>query len=216
MAWHLFQRNTQLYSLIVGFVALLLVVFWIFKIRNIQRIRSDIVQLEAKLSKGQELWRNYPPLTAREKEDLQKAQERLLRMLPKEKDIPSALQDVSRVARDYNLTNFSLSTGDGAASAPAGQSPVPSGSAPQVVVPQAAAAVSPQVPESSGAIDSFPVKVTFAGDYREIAYFLEALQKVPRLITVQSLRLQRALPLVTAEIVLYGYYQKGSLPVQAR
>jgi len=216
MAWHGFQKNPQLYGLIVGFVALFLVVFWIFKIRNIQRIRGDIVQLEAKLSKGQEIWRNFPPLAPREREELQRAQARLFRMLPKEKDIPSVLQEVSRVAREYELANLSLSTGDGAASPPAGQLPVPAGGAPQVVVPQPAAAVSPGVPESSGAIDSFPIKVTFAGDYRDIAYFLEALQKTPRLMTLQSLRLQRALPLVTAEVVLYGYYQKGNLPVQAR
>ena len=216
MAWHAFQRNSRLYSLTVGLVALLLVVFWIFKIRNIQRIRSDIVQLEAKLSKGQEVWNSSPPLNPKEREGLQRAQERLFRMLPKEKDVPSLLQEVSRVAREYELANLSLSTGDGAASPATGQSPAPAGSAPQVVAPQPASPVSPKAPEDSGAIDSFPVKVAFAGDYQDIAYFLEALQKTPRLMTLQSLRLQRALPQVTAEVVLYGYYQKGSLPVQSR
>lgn len=218
MIWSvIIKRKGQFFYLVIGFIALVLVVSWVLKIRNIQRIKGDIVQLETKLSKGQEVWRNFPPLTPREREDLQKAQERLLRMLPKEKDVPSVLQDVSRVARDYNLDNLSLSTGDGAKPPSAGQSPAPVSVTPQVVVvPQPVPATAPKAPESSANIDSFPIKVSFAGEYQEIAYFLEALQKIPRLMTIQSLQLQRALPLVMAEVALNAYYQKGDLAVKVK
>lgn len=205
--------SRQYFSFVAGFIALILVIFWVFKIRNIQRLRGDIVQVEIKLSKGQELWRNSPPLTPGEKKNLQKAQERLFRMLPKERDVPSVLQDVSRVARDYNLDNLSLSTSDGAKPPSAGQSPTPVSRAPQAVVTQAVPAVSPAAAGSSGPIDSFAVKVTFAVDYQEVARFLEALQKMPRPMTIQSLQLQRGVPLIVAEVVLNSYYQRGDLPV---
>ena len=212
MIWHAPKMSGQFFGITVGLIAVTVLVFWVFKIRNIQRLRGDIVQMEIKLSKGQEVWRNSPPLTPREKENLQKAQERLFRMLPKEKDVPSLLQEVSRVARDYNLANLSLSTGDGATPPSPGQSPTPVSVSPQTAVVQSAPPPPPVVGAGSGAMDSFTIKVTFGADYREIASFLEGLQKSPRLVTVQSLQMQRALPLVMAEVALNAYYQKGDLP----
>lgn len=210
MAWHVPKTSRQLFSFIVGSIAVILVVFWVFKILNVQRLRGEIVQSEAKLGKGQALWKSFPPLTPREKTELQKAQEQLFRMLPKEKDVPSVLQEISRVARDYNLTNLSLKTGDGAHPATA-QSPVPVSGAPQAVVTQAVPAVSPAVAGGSGPIDSFAIKVTFAADYQEIAHFLAALPKIPRLVTIQSVQLQRGIPLIGAELVVNAYYLKGNL-----
>ena len=211
MDWPSFKINRQFFRLMVGLIALILAVFWVFKLRNIQHMRSDIVQLEIKLSKGQEIWRNSPPLSPKEKGDLQRAQERLFRTLPKEKDVPAVLQEVSRVAREYNLTNLSLNTSGGAPSPIAGQPPTPVAVAPQATVSQPAPSAVANAPEGSEAIGSFPVKLTFAGEYREIAYFLEALQKIPRVITIQSLQLQRGMPLVMAEVVMFAYYQKKEL-----
>lgn len=203
----------QIAIMVAGLVTLGLLVFWGLKIRSIQQIKADIVQMETKLSKGQEIWKGSPPLTPKEKEDLKKSQERLFRMLPKEKDVPSLLQEVSRVARQYDISNLSLSTGDEAAPPAAGSSPAPAAVAPQVVS-QPTTPILPNAPESSGNIDKFSVKLTFAGDYREIAYFLEALQKIPRITTIQSLQLQRSVPLVLAEIILHAYYQKGDASVK--
>ena len=215
MNWPGFKNSPRSFSLVIWVVALILVVFWVFKIRNIQRLRVEVVQLETKLRKGQELWKNYPPLTPEERRDLQKAQERLFRILPRDKDIPPVLEEISRLAWEYNLSDISFNTGDRATSPRTGQPPA-SAASQVAVVPQPTPAVSPNVPESSGPIASFPLKVAFAGDYREIAYFLEALQKVPRLMTIQSLRLQRGIPLVVADVVLKAYYQRGDLSVKAR
>lgn len=216
MNWGSLKINRRSINLIAGFIVLILVVIWILKIRNIQRIRNDIVQLETKLSKGQDLWKNFPPLSPKEKVDLQKTQERLFRALPKEKDVPSVLQEVSRVAREYDLSNLSVSTAGGAAPPTASQSPTPVSGSPQPVVPQPAPSAITQAPESSEAIDFFPIKLTFSGDYREIAYFLESLQKIPRVVTIQSLQLQRGVPLAVTEVVLKAYYQKGGFSVKAR
>ena len=213
MDWPNVKITPQIAIMIIGLVTLGLLVFWSLKIRSMQRIKADIVQMETKLSKGQEIWKDSPPLTPKEKEDLKKAQERLFRMLPKEKDVPSLLQEVSRVARQYDISNLSLSTGDEATPPTAGQPPTPVSVAPQVVT-QPTTPVLQKAPESSGNIDKFSVKLTFAGDYREIAYFLEALQKIPRITTIQSLQLQRGVPLVLAEIVLNAYYQKGQASVK--
>src|SRR3989304_5612930 len=136
MDWPSFKINRQFLRLMVGLIALILAVFWVFKLRNIQRMRSDIVQIEIKLSKGQEIWKNSPPLSPKEKGDLQRAQERLFRALPKEKDVPAVLQEVSRVAREHNLANISLNTSGGAPSPIAGQHPTPVAAAPQATVPQ--------------------------------------------------------------------------------
>ncbi len=216
MIWVVPKMGRRSFGFLAGFIALTLIVFWIFKIRNIQRLRGDIVQLEVKLGKGQELWKSSPPLTVREKEELRKAQERLLLMLPKEKDVPSVLQEVSRVARDYTLANLSLSTGDGAVPSSTAPPSAPASGAPQTALAQSVPQVPAAAAGSPGPINSFTVKVTFAGDYQEIAIFLEALQKSPRLMTIQSLQLQRGIPLIVAEVVLNAYYLKGSLPVKLK
>lgn len=208
------KMSRQLIALVAGLAALVLLVFWVFKIHAIRRLRSEILQVEGRLRKGQELWRSSPPLSPREREGLQKAQERLLRMLPKEKDVPSVLQEISRVAQDYNLTNLSLTTVE--AAAPSTAAPPPAPGAPQAVVVQPAPAASPAVAGSPGPIDFFSIKLTFAGDYREIASFLEGLPGIPRLVTIQSLQLQRALPQVVAEVVLNAYYLKGDLSTRVK
>lgn len=216
MAWRGLKHAPQYFSVVIGLAAVILAIFWLLKLLNIQRLKAEIVQLEAKMGKGQEVWRDYPPLTQEERKDLQRARERLIRTLPRDKDIPSLLQEISRLAREYNLANVSFNTGEGASALGAGQAPAPTSGSPQVVAPQPTPPVSPAAPESSGPIASFPLKVAFAGDYREIAYFLEALQRLPRLVTIQSLQLQRSLPLVAAEVILQAYYQKGSLSVTGK
>ena len=214
--WGIPKMSRRFLAPVAGLVALLLLGFWVFKIRGIQRLRSEILEVEGKLSKGQEMWRSSPPLSPGERGELQKAQERLLRALPKEKDVPPVLQDISRVAQDYNLSNLSLTTKETAAASSPAPPPAPGGGTSQAVVVQPVPAASPAAPGSPGPIDSFSIKLTFAGDYREIAPFLEALQGIPRLVTIQSLQLQRALPQVVAEVVLNAYYLKGDLSTRVK
>ena len=216
MMWGMPKMSRRFLAPVAGLVALLLLGFWVFKIRGIQRLRSEILQVEGKLSKGQEMWRSSPPLSPGERDQLQKAQERLLRALPKEKDVPPVLQDISRVAQDYNLSNLSLTTKETAAASSPAPPPAPGGGTSQAVVVQPVPAASPAAPGSPGPIDSFSIKLTFAGDYREIAPFLEALQGIPRLVTIQSLQLQRALPQVVVEVVLNAYYLKGDLSTRVK
>ena len=216
MMWGIPKMSRRFLAPVAGLVALLLLGFWVFKIRAIQRLRSEILEVEGKLSKGQEMWRSSPPLSPGERDQLQKAQERLLRALPKEKDVPPVLQDISRVAQDYNLSNLSLTTKETAAASSPAPPPALGGGTSQAVVVQPVPAASPAAPGSPGPIDSFSIKLTFAGDYREIAPFLEALQGIPRLVTIQSLQLQRALPQVVVEVVLNAYYLKGDLSTRVK
>jgi Tfp pilus assembly protein PilO len=208
------QMVRQHLPVVVGIAALALVGYWAVKIRAIQRLRGEIRQVEVKLSQGQQAWKGSPPLSAKEREELQAAQQRLVKLLPKEKDVPAALQDISRVARDYNLANLALATVESAAAA--GPPRPPGDGASQAVVVQPAPAAAPAAAGSPGPIDSFSIKLSFAGDYREIASFLEALQRIPRLITVQSLQLQRGVPLVVAEVVVNAYYLKGDLSARLK
>lgn len=180
-------------GLLIGIAGLTLAGFWLLKMQNIHRLKLEIAQVETKLGKAQEVWRDSPPLTAKEKKDLQKAQNQLFHMLPKDKDLPSSLEEISRLAREHNLADVSFNTDHGVVSPGAGPAPAP-----------------------SSPIDSFPIKVSFSVDYRDMAYFLEALQKLPRLVTIESAKLQRGIPLLVGEVVLNAYYQKGELSVKGK
>jgi len=189
------------YALVAGVVVLGAAIFWGIKVHRIRGLMGEIAQVDKDLAAGQELWRRFPPLAPHEKRALREAQERLLRMLPEDKDLPTLLQQVSRLTREYNLSEVSLNTDE------------INSSAPKSAVAASTAAQQAQPAENSEAISSFPVRLSFAGDYREIAYFLEALQNLPRLVRVDSLKMQRGVPLVVSEVGWKAYYKNGDLLV---
>ena len=206
MAWQgrYEDRHTRspFFAITISIVAIALAVFWGLKIQNLQALKLEITQLEAKITSGQELWRQFPPLGPSEKRNLNEAHKRLLRKLPEDKDLPSLLQEVSRLALEHNLSEVSLKTGDTAG--PSRKSSV---------VAATTAAPKAKTGDGSETVASFPLQVSFSGDYKEIAYFLEALKDLPRLVRTQSLLVQRDVPLVRTEVVLQAYYKKGDLPV---
>ena len=197
-------------GLVMGVAGFLLVFSWVLKIRHIQNLKLEIAAAETRLKATQDLWRNYPPLDPGKRKELQKTQERLLQGLPREKDIPGLFEEVSRLAKEHYFSEVAISIEDGPAGPGARKGSSESG--PPRVAPSQPTPPALQASGTSGPIDSFPVKVNFTGDYREIAYFLEDLERIPRVLTIQTLELRRRVPVVSGEIALRGYYQKGSLP----
>jgi Tfp pilus assembly protein PilO len=206
MAWqgHYDDRHARspFFTATISLIAIALSVFWGLKIQNLWAIKREVTQLETKITSGQELWRQSPPLGPREKRNLQEAQKRLVRKLPEDKDLPSLFQEISRLAQEHDLLHLSIKLADTAD---------PSGKA-------SVAAATVATPKSYGADDSkiiasFPIRIFVSGDYRQVAYFLEALKGLPRLVRTQSLLVQREVPFVRTEVVLQAYYKKGDLPV---
>ncbi len=206
MAWqgHYEGRHTRspFFAITISIVAIALAVFWGLKIQNLWALKREVAQFEAKITSGQELWRQFPPLGPSEKRNMKEAQNRLVRKLPEDKDLPSLLQEVSRLAHEHGLLDLSITLADTAD---------PSGK-PSVV------AVTAATPKADGADDSkiiasFPIRISVSGDYRQVAYFLAALKDLPRLVRTQSLLVQREVPFVRTEVVLQAYYKKGELPV---
>ena len=175
----------------------------IFKIQHIQRLKVDIAKQEAQLQEGQAIWTSHPPLTLDQRENFKRSEKQLSHMLPKEKDMPSLLEEISRLARERNLMDLSFQTDPGAV--PGGGAPPAAGAAVPVVV--SPAPVAPAQPEAIKPIDSFSIKVTFMGDYQEIAYFLTELERLPRLVKIQSVKVNRGVPLLPTEVLLQAYYK---------
>jgi len=184
----------------------------IFKIQHIQRVKVEIARQEAQLQDGQEIWRSHPPLTLEQRENFKRWDKQLSQMLPKEKDTPSLLEEISRLARERNLMDLSFQTDNGAV--PAGGAPPATGAAVPVVV--SPAPVSPAQPEAIKPIDSFSIKVTFVGDYQEIAYFLTELERLPRLVKIQSVKVNRGVPLLPTEVLLQAYYKNDGASVAGK
>ena len=206
MAWqgHYEDRHTRspFFAITISIVAIALAVFWGLKIQNLWALKREVTQFEAKITSGRELWRQFPPLGPSEKRNMKEAQKRLVRKLPEGKDLPSLLQEISRLAHEHGLLDLSIKLADTAD---------PSGK-PSVVAATAA------TPKADGADDSkiiasFLIRISVSGDYRQVAYFLEALKDLPRLVRTQSLLVQREVPFVRTEVVLQAYYKKGDLPV---
>jgi Tfp pilus assembly protein PilO len=196
--------------LAVAAIGLALLATWGFKVSNIQRLKRDISELEKKLGRAQGVWKNYPPLSADEKRKLEAVQQRLVHLLPKDKDIPFVFEIVTRLAQERGLKEISFAVGDGSPAQAAEAAPgPPAAGSPVVVAP-------PEQPppkveaktESGGPIDSFRLKVGFSGDYRDIAGFLDELEQIPRLNTIESVRLWRGVPALSGELLLKIYYRK--------
>jgi Tfp pilus assembly protein PilO len=199
-------------NILIAAAVVVLASLCLFKFLSIQRVNGDIARLEIELSRGQELWKGYPPLSAAQRKDLEATERRLFQMLPREKEIPAILEEIAGLARNNNLVEISFAAGDGAA--PGAPPPAP---APGAAVAAQAPGAKPPAPGAAAAdgakpIESIPITMAFSGDHRGLAMFLEGLKKLSRLVTVQSLSVKRGIPLLTADIVLHAYYQKGELP----
>lgn len=214
MAWRNILASSYYLGAAGAFVAFALILFWVLKMRDIQHLRVEIAEMEVRIRQGQEVWRSYPPLGAEHIRKIKQAQEKF-HALPKDKDVPSLLQEFSRLARDYSLTDVTFKSDD-SASLGGGQAAPPGVASTPAVVSAPSPNVSSAGSENTEPVASFPVKVGLAGNYRDIAYFLEALQNLPRLVRVQFLQLQRNPPLVVGEIVVHAYYLKGNLPEAAK
>jgi len=198
------------FNVFVATAALALAVMCLLEMRAIQRLKGEIAQVETELSRGQEIWKRYPPLSPTQRRDLEEAQRRLFHMLPRDKEIPSLLEEIAGLARSHNLVDMSFMTGDGVA--PSGSTPPgPAASAASQGSGAQSLSGAAATPGASKPIESIRIKVAFAGDYQGIALFLEGLKKLPRLVTAQSLKVQRGIPLLPTEVVLQAYYQKGEL-----
>ena len=209
MAWPSFVKGPGFARWVIAVAAALLAGSWALQLRDLQRLKSQVALSETRLKSAQDLWRRYPLLEPEKRKELERTQERLLRGLPKDEDMPALYEEISRLAREFNLSEVTIGP-DGPGGKPgAGTGTSPAG--PPSVAPVAPASP-PAAAQDFGPIGSFMVRVNFTGDYREIAYFLEGLREIPRLVTVQSLQLRRRAPVVSAEVVLRGYYRKGSLP----
>ncbi|HEY2988014.1 MAG TPA: type 4a pilus biogenesis protein PilO [Candidatus Binatia bacterium] len=213
MDWRRFLDSySKLINLLIGVAVLVLAVGCFLKYRNIQHLKVEVAQVESRLNQGQELWKSFPPLDPSQKRELARAQDRLLRVLPKERELPGLLQDIARLARDYGLVDVAFITTEALISQGAPGSGTPQAGAPMPVQPPVPAATAP----SAKPIEPVPVKVMFAGDYRDIAFFLDGLSRIPRLVAVQSLKIQRGFPAQSAEVIVHAYYQKGDLPFPAK
>ncbi len=195
------RARSPFFAATISIIAIGLAVFWGLKIQNLRALKREVTQLEAKITSGQELWRQFPPLGPREKRNMQEAQKRLVRKLPEDKDLPWLFQEVSRLAQEHNLSDLNFKMTDSADT-----SVKPSVVAATAATPKADGA------DDSKIIASFPIRVSASGDYRQVAYFLEALKDLPQLVRTQSLLVQRDVPLVRTEVVLQAYYKKGDLP----
>lgn len=198
-------------NIFIAAAVVVLAILCLFKFLSIQRVKGDIARLEIELGRGQELWNRYPPLSPAQRKDLQETQRRLFQMLPREKEIPSILEEIAGLARNNNLVEISFATGHGAVPG----APPPATSPGAAVAAQAPGVKAPAPgaqAEGAKPIESIPIKMAFSGDHRSLALFLEGLKKLSRLVTVQSLNVKRGIPLLTADIELHAYYQKGELP----
>lgn len=196
------RARSPLFAVTISIIAIALAVFWGLKIQNFRALKLEITQLEAKITSGQKLWRRFPPLGPKEKRSMLEAHKRLVRKLPEDKDLPWLLQEVSRLAQEHDLSDLNFNMANSAD---------PSGKA--SVVAATAAPSKADGADDSKIIDSFPIRVSASGDYRQVAYFLEALKDLPRLVRTQSLLVQRDVPWVRIEVALQAYYKKGELPV---
>jgi len=193
------ERTKFLLPLALSVVWIVGLVFAGVKVQHIQWLRREVAKVERELSTGQQLWRRYPPLRAAERRALEETQKRLLRRLPEDRDIPRLLEDVSRLAQEHHLSDVALKTEN--LDAPGSLTAVASVTNP----PRVTAA------EPPGPVASFPMQLSFAGDYREIPYFLGEVQNLPRIVQVESVTLRREVPLVRSDVSWKVYYRSGDL-----
>ena len=182
-------------AVIVVLAFLICGALYTFKIREIGKLKAEINRVEAEEAELSHPQVTFQPPAEEEREEWEKAEERLWLVIFPEKDVPQLIEELAKVAKEYNISDISFSTGP--------------------VVAEGGRRVSPSLSNDvsvEGLLpaekDHFAVKVSLRCQYRQLARFLDGITDLVRLVEIESLEVKRGLPRISVDMVVKTYYSK--------
>ncbi len=184
----------QIALLFVG-VTLLISLLLYPKIRRLAAHRPEVASLLWKVDAGLRHMTDFTPPTETEQEAWAASRSQLLAKLPPDEDLPKLLEALSLLAGRNRVAELVVSTSARVSLKADAASPL-----------MGEAALAKAQPDLGTELGYYPIEVTFQAGYRDLARFLEGVERLSPLVSVASLEVRRGVPRVGVQMVLRAYH----------
>lgn len=161
------------------------------EVREMNRVSARINGVENEIEKAKEI----RPVS-REAEKRQKGMEsRFSVLIPSGRDYPELIRDIARRARECNIQDISFKSGEEF----------------NTKVLEGEKEASPRIQALPGGnIRHFFIGLSFHSGFKNLARFLEEIQRTDRLLEIESLVIKRNFPMISVKMVVKAYYRQKS------
>lgn len=182
-------------GLLMVAVAGLISLFLYPKVRRLAAHRPEVAKLLWKVDAGLRQMTDYTAPTEAEREAWAASRSQLLAKLPPDEDLPKVVQALTLLAGRSRVAELLITT--------SARVPLKAG-APSLLIGEAPLAKAQ--PDLGVELGYYPIEVSFQAGYRDLARFLEGVERLSPLVTVTSLEVRRAVPSVGVQMVLRAYH----------
>jgi Tfp pilus assembly protein PilO len=192
-------RKGAVIGVIILFIAGLFYFLYLPKIKELRKIRAEIDRVEKEIEEAKRIERDFHPVSQEEEGKWKQVKSRLCALIPPERDVHKLIYELAGRARKCNIFDISFKSGKEI------NTKIFQGRK-EVLSP-----VPIQVKEIfEEDVDYFFIKISSHSGYRDLAQFLEDIQKIDRFLEMESLVIKRNFPLISAELAVKAYYRQSS------
>ena len=202
---------TGVFLLVSGIVFLFL---FLSKNAELKSLHVQIKEVEMNVVNGKELQARCKLPTDDEKSVWYEVREEYYEKIPQDKKVLELVKEIAKTALDCSIydISFSMPTVSGDASGSTAQAAtaasVPAGMSDAVFdAPDPAGDHEKEVTDIKK--NQFAIKTSFHCEYKDLGRFLEALSRLPRMLELAALTIERRVPLMEVEMTINAFYAEG-------
>jgi len=170
------------------------VFLYLFKLNELNGIKAEINYLEKKIKNASKIERQFQPISQEEESILKETEFRMSLVVPSEKDIIQQDYELARLAKKYNISNISFVRGKEVNQKVSKKDKTSSG-------------ITKQAEEIFDKnLLHFLVRFSCKADYKDLANFLDGIQKTDRFLEIESLTIRKDFHLILVEMAVKFYY----------
>ncbi len=182
-------------------------------IAQLRSVRQALTAVEDNITKVKELQMRCAPASTDEKKLWKEVHEAFAMRVPSDKMLLPLMNDIARVAQECSIYDISFSLPEQQENLllPRGQTASIAATDERFADPAGGDTVIPY-PQDRGdtsiKLSNFLVQTSFHCRYQELGSFLKGVCALPRLLEVESLTIERKLPLMEVKIILRAFYSE--------
>jgi Tfp pilus assembly protein PilO len=187
---------------------------YLSKINQLKTLQSEIKEVEETILKGQQLQARCAPLTEEEKRTRSEMREKFSKGIPPEGGLLVLVKDIANIAQECSIYDISFSMATTAEHSSSQKSSTlkaatVTGSASDPSLGASTSSFTQGIEGEGITLNQISLRTTFHCRYQDLADFLKGISTLPRIIEVESITIERKLPLMDVEIALNAFYSEG-------
>lgn len=173
------------------------VLLYFFKLNELKDIKAEIIYLDKKIKNARKIERQFQPISQEEESILKETESKMSLVVPSEKDISLQGYELARLAKKNNISNMFFIS----------EKEVNRRFSNRVSKKEITSRITKQAEEIfDKKLSHFLVRLSCKADYKDLANFLDDIQKADRFLEIESLMMRKDFHLILVEMVVKFYY----------